>query len=318
MKRQYVFLATGLSLLGGGSVGAAIVFGHMPQSQSAGSVPSSEWVTNLSGLLFVVLQWFGQAILAFWAAIPLRDPRLPTGKQTTKTRIDLFNRHLVLIGSFLYFTSVAAVIAVSLAIWNGGIVEPFRSAASQPILDVPPKHIAAIFAMACAFALIGALFFIAYRLMNIRDAEIDREDFQLGEFWGGLFVRCGEAVLLTFAIFLILMGLQSPPNQAPATSQPSAGSKYFGLPLLPAIGLLGGMLIKSFEQLVFGLADRLFEAAAVVFPSTDNSADSSGKPGDGKSPSTPKITTSAASKSSYSPEEQLQMEEHDAKVKAAE
>jgi hypothetical protein len=39
--------------------------------------------------------------------------------------------------------------------------------------------------------------------------------------------------------------------------------------LLPAVGLIGGMLIKSFEQFVLGMGDRLFKAITIFFPSDD-------------------------------------------------
>jgi len=80
-------------------------------------------------------------------------------------------------------------------------------------------------------------------------------------------VRCGEAVLLVFALFLLLIASQAATSPAPKPAPGTVGTSS-GLVLLPAIALLGGMLIKSFEQLVFGLADRLFKAAEVFFPPT--------------------------------------------------
>ncbi len=125
--------------------------------------------------------------------------------------------------------------------------------------------------MSCALALVGALFFIAYRLATIRDGEIVAEPFSLGDFWGGVFVRCAKAILLVFALFLILIGTSGSNDSATKWG-------LFPLAMLPAIGQLGGMLIKSFEQVVFGLADRLFKVVGVLLPTDRATTNSPARP----------------------------------------
>jgi hypothetical protein len=247
-KPGRVWLVAGAACLILGSCAAAYCFGSG---------------RSIAGSLVVIVHLVGQGILIYWAGSILPDSDKP---QDASIRRRLFDRHLVILGAFLYASAAAAAIAVATNLFYSDALAPFKAAATQPAVSMPPRDVGSIFALSIALSVIGVLFFVAYRLSNIRDDTVVSEEFRPGEFWGGLLVRCGEAILLVFSLFLIIVATQTTDEKS-----------FIGLQVLPAIALLGGMLIKSFEQLVFGLADRLFKAMEVLLPSDANSQ-SPGKP----------------------------------------
>lgn len=114
-----------------------------------------------------------------------------------------------------------------------------------------------------SMAILGALFFLANTLKELRDksdAESREEsttakkfDFNTAVFWGDFWYRLGEAVLFTIVTFLYF--------------------RYGGISTatLPIVALFLGMFIRTGEQIVFGLSKRLLLGAQALIPFTDES-----------------------------------------------
>ena len=102
--------------------------------------------------------------------------------------------------------------------------------------------------MSTLVTLLGALFFFATSMWSkMQNAE--REPFDRSIFWAGLWFRVGEAVVFNLVFFFLL--------------RVYAPDQYL---LLPLVALLVGMFLKSGEQLVSGLANRVFAAFAAMLP----------------------------------------------------
>lgn len=103
--------------------------------------------------------------------------------------------------------------------------------------------------VALLLAVSGVLFYVANSLRKKRDAG---ETFNYSRFWAGLWFRLGEVSLFTLMLFVI------------SRWQNWQFPGFF----LPGLALLIGMFVKSGEQLVFGLAERIFAATASLLPDT--------------------------------------------------
>ncbi len=110
--------------------------------------------------------------------------------------------------------------------------------------------VAALFAFSTLVALLGALFFFANSLWQ-RMREEAPEPFDRSIFWAGLWFRVGEAVLFNLVFFLLLRYY--------------APDQYLALPL---VALLVGMFLKAGENLISGLANRVFAAFGELVPTT--------------------------------------------------
>ena len=145
-------LMIGLALLSGGSFVAAVSFGWV----SIAEMQTFNFALAI-GSIAIVFQAGGQATLAWWAALPMPDP---CKNQDASIRRRLFDRHLVVLGSFLYVTAVAAALAFVVTFFhNPKALEPFKAAATLPVVQAAPGDVGAIFAMSVALSVIGALFF---------------------------------------------------------------------------------------------------------------------------------------------------------------
>jgi hypothetical protein len=102
--------------------------------------------------------------------------------------------------------------------------------------------------MSTLVTLLGALFFFATAMWN-KMQNADRESFDPSIFWAGLWFRVGEAVVFNLVFFFLL--------------RVYAPDSYL---LLPLVSLLVGMFLKSGEQLVSSLAQRLFAAFSALLP----------------------------------------------------
>jgi hypothetical protein len=106
-----------------------------------------------------------------------------------------------------------------------------------------------------SFAVLGSLFFVCGSLRQKRSNEEklddprDGEGFSAEKFWSGFWYRMGEGIL--FAIVAFLASYAGFLDQGNATT--------WSRLLLP-LGLLMAMFVKPAEQLVNGLAQRLFDA----------------------------------------------------------
>jgi hypothetical protein len=118
--------------------------------------------------------------------------------------------------------------------------------------------------LAIVMAVVGSLFYTANSLRKKRTCK---EAFDSDYFWGGLWYRMGEAVLFTLVIFLFVRMpyVKQVAATAGATAQPAQAVETYDL-MIPILGLLMGMFIRTGERLVFGLAERVFAAASVLLP----------------------------------------------------
>jgi hypothetical protein len=104
--------------------------------------------------------------------------------------------------------------------------------------------------MAFGMTLQGALFFVTNSVRQKRDS---REPYDPRKFWGGLWYRTGEAILFTVAFVFVL-------RYGPG--KPAEDGGLVGDQWLPLVGLFLGMFVKSGEALIFGLAQRVLQAAS--------------------------------------------------------
>lgn len=127
--------------------------------------------------------------------------------------------------------------------WGGDV-------GSETVLSAPLAGgavLAGELLVALLLAVSGALFYIANALRTKRDSA---ELFDYSRFWSGLWFRLGEVALFTLVLFVV------------SRWQNWRSPTFF----LPPLALLIGMFVKSGEQLIFGLAERIFAATAALLP----------------------------------------------------
>lgn len=103
--------------------------------------------------------------------------------------------------------------------------------------------------LSCGLAVFGSMFFTINTLKEKRSAK-EPEFFDQRRFWGELVFRCGEAVLFTILVFWLIWNSQTP--------------QYYTW--LPVMALFLGMFIKSAEQVIYGLSDKVLEKARLLLP----------------------------------------------------
>jgi hypothetical protein len=137
--------------------------------------------------------------------------------------------------------------AAEMALSAGSEFAPWAAALFGKTAD-DAAIIGMLLVLSTLVALLGALFFFANALWA-RMQEAERDPFDRAIFWAGLWFRLGEAVVFNL-VFFLLFRLYAP-------------EQYLILPLL---SLLVGMFLKSGEQLISGLANRLFAALSQLLP----------------------------------------------------
>lgn len=182
----------------------------------------------------------------------------------------LFARYLIGIGYFLFVDAIINIVAFAGIAYSGGLnyIFPFgngdlaRSAERKDVhlladrilglfdkLIAPDQNVilVVVLMLSMGMALLGSLFYFANSLWQKFQSRT--EFFNCGIFWGGLWFRLAEAIVLTIAMFLFLR------------------FKGFNTNYMPVIALLIGTTVKSSESLIFGLAERtLASVASLVSP----------------------------------------------------
>lgn len=250
-------------------------------SRYAEAAAPSDTATYLLLALSAALLIFGAWFLRVGTRY-LRDP--DTLKEPERSEV-LYGRHLVGIGFALLADALLNVVVVAVLIrrisslqssghfqragrqgsdlhgdeFNAanvhGVIEKIApSEAGEVLMRLFGRDPAECFLvgilliMSTLVTLLGALFFFATAMWNkMQNAE--RENFDSSIFWAGLWFRVGEAVVFNLVFFFLL--------------RVYAPDSYL---LLPLVSLLVGMFLKSGEQLVSSLAQRVFAAFSALLP----------------------------------------------------
>ncbi|RNC81003.1 MAG: hypothetical protein ED559_04150 [Phycisphaera sp.] len=119
------------------------------------------------------------------------------------------------------------------------------------------RFTAVLFLTSSMVAILGALFYLANSLWKKMNAQ-SREQFDPNLFWAGLWFRMGEAVVFNLVLFLFIITIN-------VDAQEDARSLLVWLPLM---SLLVGMFLKAGEQMIFGIAQRVFAAFSALVPTS--------------------------------------------------
>ncbi|NOZ79058.1 MAG: hypothetical protein GXP48_07765 [Acidobacteria bacterium] len=260
--------AAGMVLLALGTIGSALIgswfwpWGRLPASWS-----SLLW-WDLGGLV---------GAMALGAAIILastRSPRVPTPGTSSDADNRLYSRYLTGLGFALLIVALSTAISAAGLVRNRWIEVSGaefqaafnRESPKKTALDAhantgadvgrvlaPGTRVGLMLLLSTEMSILGALFFVTNRLRKKRDEPGGPEKFERGRFWSGMFFRMGEAVLFTFAFFWLFWKYVSS----------GGGADYTFLPIL---ALFLGMFVKTGEQLMFGLGERLLLAVGQLFP----------------------------------------------------
>lgn len=232
-------------------------------------------------LLFVVCgvalltHFAGLGTLAHWA----RNGSAPESGAPGDIERDRYGRHLTTIGLYMFSVTAFAVVGLGGMFWNGRF-PPLGEVANDQ------QSLAGWLMLACGMSVVGALFFVADAVRKKRarvpDAEPadnasdapPHEAFDEHRFWGGLFVRMGEAIVFTLVAFLAILARR---QNGQGFGESSDGR---WIVLLPLMGLLFGMFIKPAERVIFGAAEKIFDAVASLFPGSDRRSDRASRSAD--------------------------------------
>lgn len=172
-------------------------------------------------------------------------------------------RYIFAVGAFMLLNGLAGNVVIAGFVFHGklAIVSSASGAAEREM------H-AYYIIIAAAMSFIGALFFVTYTVWRKRYGPVkQREAFDADHFWAGLSLRLGEAIIFNLCFVLLLASLA---NETSAVT----------FRWLPILGLVTGMFVKSGEQVVFGIAGRLFDAARAFVPTGASATDPAGSSGD--------------------------------------
>lgn len=278
LKRLFDFLGeSGLYLTVAAicfAIGSVLVVGfttwvYFPTAMEGTALVS--WRPMYSGICLVVIS----AVIGVLALIHLKSTQpSPVELQYSS---QMFGRALVGIGYFLLLDALLNIVAIAgfaKGGYEGAILMPLRTfsvetntvgtAKQAPKLDpstntvpaaVPEKEgkkpvdeakrnmfraIQLMFAL--GFTLMGALFFFAKSLWDkMQDSTLVHFDERM--FWAGLWFRLGEAVVFTLVVYVALRFKQQ------------EGSDW-----LPFIALVIGLSVKSAENLIAGICERVLAA----------------------------------------------------------
>lgn len=207
-----------------------------------------------------------------------------------------FHRVLIGLGFLFFVVSLLALIGFAGMLIRGLVpasgaefLERLSSTAPSPTEHAATKggrSIGALLVVSGMLSLVGASFYVtnSMRLHREADAIGGSEPFRESKFWGGMWFRFGQAVLYTFVFFIVIWsGLPkgSKPaatigefivtlSEQPKESKPAPTIREYMI-LMPVVGLLIGMFVKTGEVLVLGLADRFSNAVtALIGPPKQN------------------------------------------------
>jgi hypothetical protein len=184
-------------------------------------------------------------------------------KQATTSSIR-FQRHLVGLGFTLLTDGMINIVAIA-GYASGGVLGQIFS---QDVLcnRIP----CAILILTClGMAVEGALFFFCNSLYEKLNSGPDDNQFDVDQFWGGLWFRLGEAVIFTNVLLLYVLIWGNPNSNAVGSANVTTGS--IKIYMLPLVSLLCGMFLKPAEVLVYGIMERAF-AGFVAMTGTKSDA----------------------------------------------
>lgn len=169
---------------------------------------------------------------------------------------NLAAKYIFAVGAFMLLNGLAGNVVVAGFVFHGKL-----AIVSSATLPADREMHAYYIIIATAMSFIGALFFVTYTVWRKRYGPAkQREPFDPDHFWAGLSLRLGEAIVFNLCFVLLLASLA---NETSALT----------FRWLPILGLVTGMFVKSGEQVVFGIAGRLFDAARAFVPTATPSTD---------------------------------------------
>lgn len=278
-------LGIGGALMAIGVLLGSVAFTYWVMPSALGLQPISQRVLWLGLLIGVVLIVVG-AIVMYRSVAPYLQTHNPDAMDEPQRSEILFGMHLVGVGAALLLVALVNHVVIAAFAWSIG--RPGRLPASAPSTSDAPEVVdrfgtgvreagdgllwdspfmadlkqlfggspdeavlvVMLLIVSSSVAILGALFYFATSLWAKMKTN-DGERFDRSKFWAGLWFRLGEAVLFNLVLFLVIR------NYAPDESL-----------LLPIGSLFVGMFLKSGEQMISGLADRLFAALAALIPTT--------------------------------------------------
>ncbi|MEO0479657.1 MAG: hypothetical protein AAF196_09275 [Planctomycetota bacterium] len=94
------------------------------------------------------------------------------------------------------------------------------------------------------------------------------EHFVVAHFWSGLWYRVAQAEVYTIVLFLAIWG-----GAAGAVGEENRIKAQSGLLALPLLALFVGLFIRAAEELIAGLAERLFAMVRALLPRSEAGGD---------------------------------------------
>ncbi|GEM_PF-4176356 len=280
-----VWLGLGALLVAVGILLASVGFTYwvMPTAMGRPPIPQKAlWATLGIGSLLALCG----AYLAYRTVVPFLKVHNPDAEPEPKRSELLYGMHLVGLGAALLTVALLNHVVMAGFAWSLGR-EPVLAGSSTPLLqsgaplanpapspestperpedDTPFRRdlfqlfgktqgeavlVVMLLVVSSSVAVLGALFYFSTSLWS-KLRSPDRERFDYSIFWAGLGFRLGEAVLFNLVLFLVMRKYAK--DQAL---------------LLPIGSLFVGMFLKSGEQLISGMAQRLLAAMKVLIPAT--------------------------------------------------
>jgi hypothetical protein len=153
-----------------------------------------------------------------------------------------FGRHAVGLSFFLLVTATMCMVTLAGLGYSGVLQWVLPIGNDGEVAPIPPS--AASLATACqiglslAMAIVGALLWI---IRSLHEKRTDGILFSVTEFWGGLWKRLGEAIVLTLFVFMLLR-----------VYSPSIGAR-----MMPLVALVLGLNLRAAEHMVYGLSETI-------------------------------------------------------------
>lgn len=217
--------------------------------------------------------------------------------------IELFNRHLVLLGAALLIGGLTSCILLSGIVYHNHAFTTSQAITTgdsfnemmQPATVDPTtyeadagarggaegssqeatkprkrfgRELGLLLLLSGGNAVLGAMFFVANATRRKREVIEQRLNARLAfnrtSFWGGTWFRAGEAVIFTLVTFHVLWLWVEKEGE------------IVGYAALPLLALLLGMFVKAGEKLMLGIYTRLFSVVESVVGGTPAAASRAG------------------------------------------
>lgn len=184
------------------------------------------------GLLFATKQHF--TLTEHYHALAKAKAKDVDEKDAGFTDDDRYGWALRGLGFSLFYVGILVISAFAGLMTAGQFKAMFLAGNDESV---------ALILISTAVAVFGTLMFVYKRIREKHDAA---EPFSMHRFWSGLSFRCGQAVLYTVAITLIIFSGYS-----------GNAGKVLNLAWLPVVALFIGMYVTCAEGLFFSIGHRL-------------------------------------------------------------